>query len=300
MRTETVTLGEAIDRALLELESPAEAALEVLFAEDAPATGSGVTLTVSNGDVNVSDIVEWDAELLLVTSVSGSTVTASRAYYGTSKAAHLSSTPAKVNPQFARHRMTEPIRRAPVRLEALGVPLIKSVTQARAANDDRSLTLPSDCRQMVRLYGYDKDNLPFDVGGWREIEELQLLMYPPLGTVTQLTLVYRAPFAWSTSPAFPDEAATLVVPEGASELLALYAACWMLSGREVSRQEIDRSNEHQTQDQVRLQSGTGLVRAKWQEFYRSLDEVRRITDHAVPKHRPVERRPRAYSGRTGV
>lgn len=299
MRTETVTLGDVIDRALLELESPAEAALEVLFAEDAPGTGSTVSLTVSNGDVNVSDIVEWDAELLLVTSVVGSSVTASRGYYGSSKAPHLSSTPAKVNPQFARHRMTEPIRRAPVRLEALGVPLIRSSSAVRD-NADRSTALPSDCRQMLRMYGYDKENLPFDVGGWRELEELNLLMYPPLGEVTQLTLVYRAPFEWSSSPAFPDEAATIVVPEGASELLGLYAACWMLSGREVSRQEIDRSNEHSVQDQVRVQSGVGLVRSKWQEFYRSLDEVRRITDHAVPKHRPVERRPRAYAGRTGV
>tara|TARA_R110002072_G_scaffold194428_2_gene351760 strand:+ start:180 stop:632 length:453 start_codon:yes stop_codon:yes gene_type:complete len=150
------------------------------------------------------------------------------------------------------------------------------------------------------LYGFDKENLPFDVGGWRELEDLGLLMYPPLGEVTQMTVVYRTPFTWSTVPAFPDEAATIIIPEGASELLGLYAACWMLSGREVSRQEIDRSNEHQTQDQVRLQSGTGLVRSKWQEFYRSLDEVRRITAHAVPKHRPVDRRPRAYSGRMGV
>tara|TARA_R110002074_G_scaffold204360_1_gene372688 strand:+ start:370 stop:1272 length:903 start_codon:yes stop_codon:yes gene_type:complete len=300
MRTETVTLGEVIDRALLELESPAEAALEVLFAEDAPSSGSVVTLTVSNGDINVSDIVEWDSEMLLVTSVTGSVVTASRGYYGSPKTSHLSSTAARVNPQFSRHRMTEPIRRAPVRLEALGVPLIKSSAITRAANSERSASLPSDCRQVLRLYGFDKENLPFDVGGWRELEDLGLLMYPPLGEVTQMTVVYRTPFTWSTVPAFPDEAATIIIPEGASELLGLYAACWMLSGREVSRQEIDRSNEHQTQDQVRLQSGTGLVRSKWQEFYRSLDEVRRITAHAVPKHRPVDRRPRAYSGRMGV
>lgn len=307
MRTVTVTLGELIDRALLELESPAEAALTVLFSDAATAVGSTVTVTLPSGDVNVSDVIEWDAELLLVTAVSGTSVTMTRGYYGTTVAAHLASTPAKVNPQYARYRIAEAVRRAPTRLEALGVPLISSTSFARSDSTSRSFELPDNCRQVLRLYALDRDGLPFEIGGWREMSSIpstgNLLLYPPVGDVSTMHVVFSAPYEWSTSPAFPDEAATLTVPAGAEELPALYAAAWMIGSREVSRQEIDRSNEHNTQDQVRVQSGVGLMRAKWQEFYRALDEARRVVDHDVPKHRPVVRRPRAYPLRpsgTGV
>lgn len=296
MQTVTVDLGTVIDRARLELESPAEAALEVLFREDAPGTGATVTVTVDSGTVRESDLVEWGAELFQVTSVSGDSVVMSRGYYGTTVAAHQASTPARVNPQYSRWRIAEAVRRAPTRLEALGVPLVKSAQFSRVSTD-RSYSLPEDCRQVLRLLAADTDGEPVEIGGWRETFSVSdgsdVLLYPPIGDVTSMALVYRSPYSWSDSPAFPDEGSTIVVPYGADELLSLYAAAWMVSGREVSRQEIDRSNEHQTQDQVRLQAGVGLMRAKWQEFYRALDEVRRTSDSDVPKHRPLVRRPKA-------
>ena len=107
-----------------------------------------------------------------------------------------------------------------------------------------------------------------------------------------LEVVYQAPYTWSTSPAFPLETATIEMPVGAEDLPAVYAEAWMVSGREVSRQQLDRAQDWENTEPVRGGQSGALVRAKWQEFYRALDEAKRVTQLSVVPHRPFVPRPK--------
>jgi hypothetical protein len=65
-----------------------------------------------------------------------------------------------------------------------------------------------------------------------------------------------------------------------------------VGGREISRQQLDRAEEWARTEPLRGNGGGALVRAKWQDFYRVLDEARRVVQAEVPKTRPLIKRPK--------
>ena len=262
---------------------------------------SAVQFTLSSGSLNRSDLVEFGSEMVLVTGKSSDAnpvYTCARAYYGTTVSTHSSGTIGTTNPQFARRRVADAVDRSFTRLEAFGVvPVVSaSVTPTNAA----IVEVPADARQVLRVMYVGADYQIVELDGWREFSSVptdvsstgRLVRLPwYVTTDDELHLTYTTGYEWETV-SFPDESATVDMPSPAVDLPAVFAAAWLVSGREVSRAEIDRSNEQSVQDQVRVQTGTGLVRAKWQEFYRSLDEAMRVMSHDIPKHRPFIQRPK--------
>jgi hypothetical protein len=89
---------------------------------------------------------------------------------------------------------------------------------------------------------------------------------------------------WSSHPTEPTESATVTLPEGAEDLPALYASAWAVSSREISRGEIDRAEEWNRSEPQRGGVSLSLSKMLWQNFYRSLDEVRRLSP--LPVNRP--------------
>lgn len=297
MLTESVTLGSMIDGTLFAVEAPSESGLRVTLSTGLTTT-SDTEFTLSNGTLSVSDIVELGQELILVTAKSEDATpvyTASRGYYSSTAEAHSTGDLGVANPQFPRRRVADAIKRSLVRIEALGVPLVVNETLTRET-DLEYVILPTDCRQVLQVMYIDTLTGRFlEVGNWREFSNLSLgrVMSVPkaIKNADELEVVYRKSYSFSDSPAFPDESSTVTLPSPAVDLPASYAAAWLVSAREISRQEIDRANEAAPDDQVRVQSGVGLMRALWQQFYRELDEVRRVVDFEVPKHRPWHQRP---------
>jgi len=303
MQTSSVTLGTLIDRALYELEAPAERGAPLVMGSDFLENTTDTQFTLSTGELSVSDIAEFGSELVLVTAKSADVdpiYTVSRGYYGTAKAVQAAGDLGSKNPQFARRRVADAVDRALPRLEALGVPMITSATMSRTA-DLRQLELPATCRQVLQvLYVNATSGRVLELEGWFQYDTVptgvsstgKLLMLPwYVKNSDSLHLVYSTPYVWATA-SFPDETATLTLPIGAEELPSTYAAAMMVAGREVSRQELDRSEEFSRTSNLQQNSGGALVRATWQNFYRTLDEVRRVVTFEVPTARPLRTRPK--------
>lgn len=304
MQTTTATLGTLIDGALFELEGASERARPVVIGSTALATVSDIDFTMSSGEADVSDVIEFGSELVLITSKSNDATPVyrcSRGYYSTTKAAQPEGTVGIVNPPFQRRRVADAINRCLTRLEALGVPLVVGAALSREPGL-RYIELPEGVRRVLQvLYVNETSGRVMELDGWRVYSSIDTaltasgqVLHLPLYVVDddELQVVYQTPYQWSTSPAFPDETATVTLPIGAQDLPASYAAAWLVSAREVSRQELDRSEEWGRTEMLRGGGSAGLVRAKWQEFYRALDEAQRVVSFEVPKHRPYVKAPR--------
>jgi len=291
-----VTLGSLVDRTLYEVQGAPEIGKAVALY--AAMTASDTTLKLVDGaSAHVSDLIEFGSELMLVTAKTADAIpefTVARAYYGSTASAHLIAATGIVNPQWPRRRIGEAIRRSFPRLEALGVPLI----QSKFVNPEPGeawASLPAETREVlaVRLRslaplanvnGAMALNL-MDLGRWHFIQDLPLSDYPYGNALllrstvtddTELFVTYRVPYRWSSHPAAPSETSTIDIPEGAEDLPCAYAAAWLLAAREVSRSDLDRAEEWAASEPVRGGASGSMVRAKWQEFYRALDEARRL------------------------
>jgi hypothetical protein len=300
MQTSGVTMGELVDRTLFELEAPSEQGATVVLG--AALSDTATTLTFSSGSAMASDLIEFGSELLQVVSVTDDPVpvyTVSRAFYRTTPVAHADGAAGSLNPQFPRRRCAEAVRRAFPRLEALGVPMVRVSTLQRVEGM-RMLMIPSDAREVLAvLYVSTLSGDVEPIDGWMMHANMPTAKVPSgkalslpryVSDVDELEVVYRGSYSWTGTP--PDEAASILVPSVAVDLPAQFAAAWLVTGREVSRQQIDRAEEQSQTDPVRVQSGSALSRLKWQEFYRSLDEVQRVTAFEIPKHRPFITMPR--------
>lgn len=275
----------------------------ILGAEDL-STVSDTQITLSGAPANVSDLIEFGSELVLVTAKNSDPdpiYTVSRGYYGSSAAVSAAGTIGVINPQWARVRVAEAILRAFPRLEALGLPLIESATM-NCATGTTYVVLPEPVRE-VKSVGYFQAQtgrfMPLD--SWQQFDNLPtsviangkiLRMARYVDPADDLQVTYTTPYRWSTHPAAPNEAATIQIPEGAVDLPAAYAAAWLVSKREISRSEIDRSTEWNQGEPQRGGVSSTLVRNLWQEFYRQLDEARRLSP--MPIARPYIRMAKVY------
>jgi hypothetical protein len=300
--TVSVSLGTFVDRALLDLESPTERGRRVVLTDALTAVSTDTTFTLSDAEnVYVTDIIEFGSELLLVSAKSDDATpifTCSRGYYGTTVAAHALQDVGTVNPAYPRIRVAEAVRRSFPRIEAFGVPLI-ATTSGNPETGLLYMELPSGCREVLSVTYHGTDGRLRELGGWRAhldvpvgVSSTGKILNLPLIVEDEddINITYRSAYRWSTYPTAPTEAATISIMEGGEDLPALYAAAWMIGAREISRQDLDRSEEWGANEMVKNGVSATLLRTKWQEFYRSLDEARRLP--IVPVHRPYIRQSR--------
>lgn len=299
MATVSKTLTELIDKVKFDLVSPGEQGRPVTLAASMDDSTTTLDLVAADDTGTVrSDLIEVDDELMLITAKDGTPeYTVVRGFYGSTAAAHTTSSTAFVNPTFPRVRIAEAIKRSFARMEALGVPLIKSVTDSRET-DLSYIETADDIREVLQVLYWGTDGRIRELDGWEFYQNLPTgqfangtaLNVPKItANADELEIVYRAPYRWSTHPSAPVGASTIDIPEGAEDLPALYAAAWLLSSREVSRSEIDRSEEWGRTEMLERGQSAAMVRAKWQEFYRALDEARRLNPIPQPIH--YKRRP---------
>jgi hypothetical protein len=299
MSTVTVTLGQLVDRALLELQGPAEQGRRVVLAEsDNGLTAvDGTTFKLVEGtdgsSVNPTDLIEFGSELLLVTAKTDDPeplYTAARAYYQTTATTHASGTVGHLNPSHPRRRVAEGVRRSFARLEALGIPF-RTVDTFTRQEGYAYLEMPANTREVLQVLYWGTDGRLRVLDGWRFFDTVPTGKFASgkalnvgyyVADEDELEIVYTTPYRWSSYPDEPDEDSTVEMREGSEDLPALYASAWSLSAREISRSELDRSEEwNRSEPQERGQSGA-LVRARWQEFYRALDEARRLDPPPQP------------------
>lgn len=297
MNVVTVSLGQLVDGALAEVQAPHEIGRALV--RSAALNASETTFTLSDPlNVNPADVLEFASELMLVvgkTSDPSPVFTVSRGYAQTTATTHPGTQTGTVNPQFNRKRVAAAIVQSFPCMEANGLVLIRNTTVVAVADSTNRiyLPMPSETRDVWSV----RKGL-VDASRWEFIDNLPSVAPYTTGRVVRMArnvtvgdsffVQYRTPYRWSTFPAAPDEAATIDVLEGAESVPIAYALAWLVSKREISRSEIDRSQEWQAGEPLRGGVSTGQVRALWQEFYRKLDEARRL-DPPSPR-RPYLRR----------
>lgn len=292
----TVTLAELVDRALNELEAPEERGHQVVLTGD--MSSSDTTFLTSDLSVlSNTTLIEFEDELVLVTDATVPTVM--RGYYKTTPASHANGTVGYLSPKFPRYRVAQGVISGVKRLEALGLPFFRTSTHTLTS---RRVEIPEDVRDVISVQYEDANDI---------IHDALFQFFPDLpvaesstGKAIQLGRLWaeddviwvtsRIPYRWSTHPSTPDAGATITLPEGMDELPALYGAAWMVSGREISRTELDRSTEMSENLPSAGGAGAAIVRNKWQEFYRSLDELRRLEPARNPITRPYMARPKSW------
>lgn len=283
----TLTLEQLVNRAQFDLLDPGGQGMRVVLAEDVSTTSdNSFTLQDANG-LNVTDVIEFGDELMLVTGKSTDptpVITVSRGYFNTTPATYTNGAVGFVNPTYPRRRIAEGVRRAFPRLESLGVPIIKTVTKNRVAGL-AYCEMPADCRDVLQVLYFGTDGRLYKLDGWEFFDNLptgtwstgKALNLPrAVSDTDDLEIVYRAPYRWSNHPSDPVPSSTIQIPEGAEDLPCLYAAAWLTSSRDISRTEIDRSEEWNRSAPFSTGSTAALIRARWQEFYRALDEARKL------------------------
>lgn len=298
MNQVTVALSELIDRVIYQMHTPIDLPLATVSTMSMPALAYETDLTLGDADmVSANDVLEIDSELLLVVNKTADLnpiLTCSRGYYGTEVAEHAAGTVVKVNPRHPRARIAEAVRRAFPRLEALGLPLHDTKVYNRVPGL-RQVELDADTRDVTRVsYVNGVTGLIVDLDGWRIYDQVptslsstgKMLRLPRyIADDDDLYITRRVPYRWSTHPSAPDESATITMIEGTEDLPALYAAAWLVARRDIARTEIDRAEEWIAGEPSRGGVSSGVVRLMWQEFYRALDEARRL-EPAAPLHRP--------------
>jgi hypothetical protein len=299
MNTVSVTLSALVDKALLELQGPTGAGRQVVMSGTVLTDPASRQLTLAGTDtVAVSDVIQFSDELMLVTDVTDGVITVSRGYYGTLATTYQDGQVGFVNPPWPRKRVAEGVKRSFPRLEALGVPLVRSATFSRVA-DMQYVEMPAETRDVLHVGYFDSSGRFWDIPQWRYFQDLptskvtsgKIVRLPSfVANADELEITYRVPYRWANHPDAPYGDTTIEVPEGAEDLPSTYAAAWCLSAREVSRSELDVAEEWNRGEPQRGGVSLSLVRAKWQEFYRALDEARRLNH--IPTHRPYVRMPR--------
>lgn len=302
MNTVTVTLGALVDKVLVDVQDPSTTPLHVVTATS--LTSGAVTMTVTDAAaVNISDVLEIDSELLLVTGKNTDPIpvlTVARGYYGSVAASHSSASLAYVNPRHPRVRVAEAVKRCFTRLEGLGLPMIESDTFNREAGY-QYVEMPSKVRDVLRVgYVHPTSGRWFDVGAWAFIDSvptslaasgkiLRLSRFP--ADDDDLIVTFQVPYRWSTFPTAPTETSTITLLEGTEDLPAVYAVAWLSARREVARQDIARAEEWNQGEPSRGGVSGSTVRVQWQEFYRALDEAKRLF-RTLPVSRPYVPAPR--------
>jgi hypothetical protein len=99
-----------------------------------------------------------------------------------------------------------------------------------------------------------------------------------------LIVVYKRPWQTADEVLNEDVPQDLIVPVGAEDLPSLWAAAFLVSGREISRTQIDDIESWATGAPMRFGNSDRLIRQSWQTFYSRVDEVKKI--HVEPHVRP--------------
>lgn len=288
MNVVEVTLGDLIDRTLLRVQAVPDRGAASTLVGALLAADTSFTLSSNEISLAVSDVVEVDGELMLITAVSADAVpefTVARGYNFTTAAAHDAGDVVQFNPSYPRVRIADAIRSSFTRFEALGLPLVLArvfyPSESWSDSYRQVIEMPAETREVyaVRRDLYEVERAFF-------IDDLPTSDYPT-GKVIRLPrgqafdedgvrVTFRVPYRWDSWPDTPDETAIMQMPEGAEDLPVIYSIALMMSNREVSRLEVDRAEEWARTEPSRGGSTNAAVNRWWQEFYRALDEARRL------------------------
>jgi hypothetical protein len=289
------TLTEIVDETFVNLyriqDRPAQVALADFI------TLSQTTFTVQSATeasrLSVTDVVEFDKELVLITDKSTATIpvfTCRRGQLGSVAVSHDAGSVGLLNPLHTRIEVERQVKLSVKRLSA-HIPNVQTVALPLDTGG-RTVTMPASTEAVFRVvYVSTVDGLPQPIDGWEFLDDatwvaggkqLRLALGFKAGNTVQVT--YRLPYVWVSD--------VIQLPEFATDLPALNAACVLAARREVSRLELNNIDEWDRWKVVANGQNIGQLREMWKMFYQLVDEARRA--YQPPKQRNLKRYNRGW------
>lgn len=297
--TETLTVSSMIEDTLEKLYRTGERPRIVTMGATNLVDNAAVSFTVQSGDedlLNVTDVVEFADELILVTGKSSATppvFTASRGYANTTAVGHAVGAVGQKNPQWGRRQVRRALERYFDRAGNLWLPNIVSAVK-NTTIDKYFVEMPADTMRVLEVsYMHPTSGRIVFIDNWTfhprvptaKVTSGKALRTPAIVDESDdLLVTYQTAYSFTGSG---NEADTIVVPVGSQDLPCQYAAAYLLAGRELSRTEVDHVEEWNQEQAARSGLNIRLMREMWGQFYRSIDEARRLID--VPRHRPFRK-----------
>ena len=294
--TKMLRVGDLIDDALETLYRTGERPRQVTLR---PTGGgldtAGTVVTLDPGSVDliqVTDVIEFGSELMLVTGKSGDAITeftVNRGYANTIRGVHPAGSVGLKNPQWGRAQVRRAIARYFTRAGNLWLPKITSGVY-RVEGEKLYVKLPKDTMRVLEVtYLHPETGRFVFIDNWTfhsrvptsVVSTGKALRVPtPVEMEDDLMVTLQGVYSF-TGPGTDRD--TIRVPVGSDDLPQQYAAAYLLTGRELSRTEVDHVEEWNQEQVIRSGVNIRLMRELWGQFYRSTDEARRLVD--TPRYR---------------
>ena len=302
--TETLILSDLIDEALAYLyraqERPRPATLHANMAAD--ATTLQVTAATET-QVHITTLLECESELMLVTGVDRTTTpdtfTVSRGYADTTAVAHTAATaPVLINPLFPRREIDRKLREFFATTANTWLPKMESVKSSTTSDTAKWIAMPADCVRVLEVRHWSTNTGKIvHVGNWEMHENLPtadfatgkaLAVSAAIFSADELIITYIVPHEWVGTGTEADE---ITLTFGTRDIPILYAAATTITGRELTRLELDHIEEWNATQAIAQGVPVRYIQQLWNQFYRRIDEAKRL--QYVPKHRPYRKMPRS-------
>lgn len=284
--TSTLTMSALIDEVLDTLYRTTERPRTVAAAAAVASNDTSFDVD-ANAAARIAgtDVLEFGGEVMLVTSISGQTVTVSRGYLGTTAAAIASGAVGYVNPSFPRYQVDREIRRCFQSLQT-HLPFVNTeyLYPENAKNNVSQALWPLDEDVLdvldVRYVEANSNNVVPLQGRWEfadwlpdEISYTGKALMVPLN-YRNLNLIVTTACAYTWTEADEDENDTIEIQAGGESLPVDFAVAKLATGREVSRQEFDQIEEWNQVEMARSGANVRLLQALWGRYFQRVDEVR--------------------------
>lgn len=308
----TATLSDLLEETLAILYRANERPAQCTLGSDALSSTSDTSFTLAGTytAVQATTVMEFGQELILVTDRTADaipTFTGARGYAGSPRSTHLTGEVGLISPLWTRFEVRRAILRAFAGPLTTYLPNLTTSTVTTTANQYFA-SLPATTIEVFRVAVSQISGSSLSV--WDEITQWdfhedvptsvvatgKMLTFPygfPAGQALHVT--YQTPYAWSGGTADPAETETVSIPSTALDLPALYAAACQVMGREITRLELDRIEEWNQEAAIRQGINLKIATAMWQEFYRRLDEAKRVQN--IPRRRPYRKMRQQGMGR---
>ena len=292
----TITMSTLIEEVLDILHRPTERPRAVVAGAAIDSSQTTITVdAVAAANLAPTDLLEFDRELMLVTAVSGTTITVSRGYNGTTAAGHTISTAGTINAPYPRHIVDRSIRKCVS--NSLQAMLPCMLTEVSAAPDN---LMTGGMRPVDELTVHVHDVRYRDTttgivrkltGRWTLEDWMsadgsytgKAVRLPKRYWGSEVMITRSGKYTWTGS----GETATLDVPLGSEDLPVKYAVAMLQTGMEISRQEFDQIEEWPQQERQQRSANIRLLQTLWGEYFAQLDRAIGLQD--VPVHRPYQR-----------
>jgi hypothetical protein len=291
MATTTLTFSDLVNEVLATLYRGTQRPHQTTVGATAlTASMSDVSVTFSApDDFEAPVLIEIDEEQLLITAKDGSDVfTVVRAYNNTELAVHITGDTVLKSPQWGRSEVEDWVKRYFKTVGSTYFPAVTSQLMYRET-DEQWVEIPASAQRVIAVrHQVFQSGRVVDITGWQHERYLpgnvvtsgQLLRLPStIGNDDELIV------SWIGQ--HDTTGLTIEAPIGTEDLAVLWASAYAVMRREVSRIDLDVITEWNKNQAISNGMNIRLARELWGEFYRRLDEARKIFD--LPKHRPYRK-----------